>query len=256
MPIIRVFDLETTGDKPPEAAVCEIGWYDLRSTMTDLLGRPAGWVVTGGGGGLVNPGHPIPPVVSAIHHIVDEDVKSAPPFDMAVEFAMEGERPIALAAHSANFERMFLTDELMGGLPWICTYKGALRKWQEAPSHSNQALRYWRKPEGLQRELAAVAHRAQPDAYVTAFHLRDLLEVASIEELILWTGEPALQVWCRIGAWRDHKWTEVDSGFMRWILARDFDEDVKFTCRHHLALREKEREQHMGSAADDDGIPY
>lgn len=234
--LIRVCDLETTGHSPPDHGVCEIGWTDV----VPAAGDEAGWRVRGGHVSLlVDPGRPITPQTSAVHHIVDEDVAGAPPWPEAVARMLEapGERIAALAAHSAKFERQWITDRLTGGLPFVCTFKCALRLWPEAPSHSNQALRYWRRPEGLDRALAAVAHRAGPDAYVTAFHLRDMLALASLEQLIAWTAEPALQVRCRFGKHRGTPWREVDDGFLAWVAERDFDEDVLFTVRHEMRRR-------------------
>ena len=50
-PIIRVIDLETTGDKPPAHAVCEVGWQDV------AMGKDGRWALYGEGGSrLVNPG--------------------------------------------------------------------------------------------------------------------------------------------------------------------------------------------------------
>jgi exodeoxyribonuclease X len=246
--LVRVIDLETTGFEPPQAGVCEIGWCDL-------LQRPEGWEVGAGSFVLVDPGHPITPATSAVHHIVDEDVRGAPPFSEAIRdvlfdgLRMEAERTI-LAAHSAKFERLFVTEEHAGSVEWICTYKCALRLWPEAPLHSNQGLRYWRRPAGLDRSLASAAHRAFPDAYVTAHHLRDLLALAPMEDLIRWSSEPALQVRCHIGKNRGLLWSEVEFSFLQWISDRDFDEDVLFTVQHEMQRRrdiwkaEAEAERH------------
>ncbi len=63
--IIRVIDLETTGQAPPTHGVCEIGWQDV------ALGKDGRWELEGDGGSiLVNPGRPIPPITQAIHHIL------------------------------------------------------------------------------------------------------------------------------------------------------------------------------------------
>lgn len=244
--LIRVIDLETCGTEPPEppaSGVCEIGWCDVRSTKTDLTGRPAGWEVDSSNGDYlpVAPGMPIPPETSAIHHIIDEDVAKAAPWSECLAAVLSDPGANILAAHSAKFERQWCIDDLTRGSPWICTYKCALRLWPDAPSHSNQALRYWRRPVGLDRSVAAVAHRAFPDAYVTAFHLRDMLELAPLEDLIEWSSEPALQVRCHIGKWRGTPWRDVDDGFLYWVSERDFDEDVLFTVRHEMDRREAER---------------
>lgn len=131
-----------------------------------------------------------------------------------------------------------VTDEITGGAKWICTFKCALRLWPDAPSHSNQALRYWLDPVGLDRAIASRSHRALPDAYVTAFLLREMLREATVEQLVAWTREPALLTKIAFGKHRGKRWAEVDAGFLRWILTKDFDEDVLLTARAELARRE------------------
>jgi hypothetical protein len=71
--LIRVVDLETTGQAPPTHGVCEIGWQDV------VLGPDGRWEIYGEGGNrMVNPGRQIPPLTMAVHHIRDEDVADAP----------------------------------------------------------------------------------------------------------------------------------------------------------------------------------
>jgi len=261
--LIRIFDLETTGFEPPHG-VCEVAFVNIASTMVDLVGDPAGWIVENGiNVWLCNPGQPIPPVTSAVHHIIDEDVATLGPYDAIVQDICsskpnDGGRQI-FAAHNAKFEQQWLTPDLTGPADWICTYKCALRLWPEAPAHSNQALRYWRRPEGLDRQIANFAHRAGPDAYVTAFLLRDMLnDGARIEDLVKWSSEPALQVTCHIGKYRGTPWREVDSGFMYWVRERDFGEDVHFTIDTELERRRKEEAatRQLVDADDDDERPF
>lgn len=236
--LIRVVDVESTGLAPPEHTVCEIGWADLRETE-DHAGD---WQVVATGELLCHPGRTIPPEVSAIHHIVDGDVAGAKPWHHAVAevcgptglFSVD-----ALCAHNARFERQWISDTVTKGAPWICTFKCALRLWPDAPSHSNQVLRYWRNPEGLDRAIASVAHRAMPDAYVTAFLLRDMLREASMADLIKWSAEPAILPKIQFGKYKGKRFDEVDGGFLSWLLDKDFDEDVKFTARHELNRRKQ-----------------
>lgn len=227
---IRVLDIETTGLDPAKDAICEIGWADVAQSEP---GTP--WEVDGRWWSkLLDPARPIPPEVSAIHHIIDEDVAGGPSYDEVLDEVFPPGLT-AVAAHQAKFERGFISDKDTGGLPWLCTYRCALRLWKDAPSHSNQALRYWRKPEGLDRNLALVAHRAGPDAYVTAHHLRDMLNGgALLEHLIKRSSQPALLVNCHIGKFSGKKWSEVDVGFLRWMLDKDFGEDEMFTARHWI----------------------
>lgn len=227
---VRVVDLETTGSQPWAHGVCEIGWQDVAQ------GPDGVWQVAPTRGSiLTHPGRAIPPVTAAIHHIIDSDVADAPPFREAAPGILRS-GTVALAAHRASFEGRWCTPELTGGTPWICTWKCALRVWPGAPSFSNQVLRYWRMPAGLDRDLGLPVHRAGPDAYVTAHHLRDMLAVASVEQLIAWSAEPGLLPRVPAGPNRGKPWSEIDDDALA-AAAADRDEDVRHSARHEAARR-------------------
>jgi len=203
--IIRVVDLETTGANPSSDGVCEVGWQDV------ALGDDGRWELYGDGGArLVNPGRPIPPITQAVHHILDEQV--------------------------AEFEMKFCTPAQSAGKEWICTWKCALRLWPESPSFSNQVLRYWRKPAGIEHERGLPAHRAFPDAYVTAFHLRDMLNAVGVQQLIAWSNEPGLLPRVRYGPDRGKDWQEIGADSLNGFLT-DRDIDIRFTAETELARR-------------------
>ncbi|QXQ06556.1 3'-5' exonuclease [Sphingosinicellaceae bacterium] len=225
---VRVIDLETTGNRPPAHGVCEIGWQDV-----SLVGDA--WIVTASrGSSLVNPGRTIPAVTQAVHHIIDEDVVGAPLWPDIAPDVMRGH--LVLAAHRASFEQRFCTPALTGGARWICTWKCALRLWPGSPSFSNQVLRYWRKPRGLDRNLGLPVHRALPDAYVTAHHLRDMLAEVSVEQLLEWSELPGLLPRVVAGPDRGKAWSELGSeALATWV--RDRDEDVRYSAAFELARR-------------------
>ncbi|WP_192252006.1 hypothetical protein [Mesorhizobium silamurunense] len=244
MPRIRVIDLETDDD-----AIVEIGYTDLVATGTDLLGDPTLWDVEEGLSFLVNPGRPISPDSSGIHNIVDEDVAGAGSWAEAAELVFRDNLAsdiVAFAAHSVEHEQKMIEPVWTEGKPWVCTYKGAVRLWPEAPSHSNNALRYFRRPAGLDRRLAQPIHRAKPDSYITAFTLRDLLNEAPLTDLAKWTGEPALLPRCKIGDFRNGgkgtPWSEVDDSMLYWIIRKMSDDPTRenevHTARHLLEQRE------------------
>lgn len=232
--LVRVVDLETTGFEPP-AGICEIGLCDLVQDGADwLVGLPANL--------LVDPGHPIPPETSAVHHIIDSDVVDAPGFGEAATAVFFDEermqsRHMVLVAHNARFERQWLTPEVTGEVHWICTYKCALTVWPEAPAHTNGTLRYWLNPPGLDRSKADPAHRAGPDAYVTAFLLRELLARTTLDDLVLISSRPALLPRCTFGKHRGTAWADVPADYLRWVTGQQMDEDVLHTARHHLNKR-------------------
>jgi exodeoxyribonuclease X len=229
-PFVRVVDLETTGSRPPAHGVVEIGWQDVAQA-----GDGAWHVGESRGARFVNPGRAIPAVTQAVHHIIDSDVADAPFWPEIAPSILRTEA-LALAAHRASFEERFCTPALSGGARWICTWKCALRLWPGSPSFSNQVLRYWRNPVGLVRELGLPAHRAFPDAYVTAHHLRDMLAQASVAQLIAWSSLPGLLPRVPYGAERGREWRELDDA----TLARfrgDRDEDVRYSAEHEAERR-------------------
>lgn len=231
---LRVIDLETTGDSLANGGVVEVGWQDV---ALDVHGV---WALhSGPGSRLVRPGCPISAVTSAIHHIVDEDVTGAPAWTEVAPMVLRGEGIGALAAHRAAFEKRWCLPRLSGGARWICTWKCALRLWPEAPTHSNQGLRYWRRPSGLDRAIGLPAHRAGPDAYVTAHHLRDMLELASVEQLLAWSEQPALLVRVPSGPLRGRRWDELDDAQLERVLGGDYgqNQDMLFTARAERARR-------------------
>ena len=220
---IRVIDLETAGSASHR--VCEIGWQDV---VRETNGR---WEVNEERGArFVNPGGPISTQTMAIHHIVDADVAGAPFWkDVAPQVLRPTGDVVALAAHRATFEQRFCSPRLSGGARWICTWKCALRTWPALPSFSNQGLRYERMPSGLDRATGLPAHRAMPDAYVTAHHLRDMLNASSLEQLLTWSEQPGLLPRVPSGPDRKRPWAELGDDALAGY-ARDRDVDIRFSA--------------------------
>lgn len=224
MTIVRVIDIETTGfpDEQP-AGICEVGWVDV--TIRENGAHSIGEVESS----LCHPGMPIPPVASAVHHIVDEDVADAPTQDEVVARAMSGAD--YFVAHNARFEQAFL-----GGDKWICTYKVALRLFQDLDSHSNQALRYLLKLP-VDRKVAHLAHRAGPDAYVTAHLFCHMLKLTTGRQMFEWSLSPALQIKVGFGKHFGKRWNDLAveaPDYLQWVLQQDFDEDVRYTASYWL----------------------
>lgn len=251
-PIIRIIDVETgpapimDGDRVVEPGIIEIGYQDIVSQRDDLLGNPIDWELGNYGDRMVNPGRSIPPETSAIHNLIDADVANAPAWGFVAaryfsDEMMEG--VIAFAAHNIKTEQTLIGAELTRGLPWICTYKAAIRLWPDMASHSNGSVRYHLNPAGLNCDRAAPTHRALPDAYVTAHILLEALNLASWADLADWATKPVLMPRCKIGDWRGADgrgtpWEAVDNGMLHWILRKRTDENELYTARHHLEQRE------------------
>ena len=237
---IRIVDLETGGNGADD--VCEIGWQDL------LRGDDRVWRLDGEPGSLlVNPGRPMSPDTMAVHHILDVHVEGAPFWKEIAPTVLRPDGGVsALAAHRAQFEQRYCRPSLTGGTGWICTWKCALRSWPHLPRFSNQMLRYLRKPDGLVDERGLPAHRAGPDAYVTAHHLRDMLAEASMEQLLEWSREPGLLPRVPTGSSRGRSWADLDEGALQGFAA-DRDIDVRFSAQCEL----RRRGQAAGTTSED-----
>lgn len=249
---IRCVDIETTDLDEKAADVCELGWFDVHATALGENGKPTGWVCENNHfSTLVKPDVPVTPGASAIHHLIDKDLKRAPSLPEAIEQMLSPHSlalgakagPVAFAAHHAKFERRFIGHLLPPETKWICTERCARHAWKkDAPGFSNQHLRYWLSPRGLVRAKAAPVHRAGPDAYVTGFTLRELLNRGNtVERLIKGTEIVPLLEICGLGRMRGKPYAEVDSGFLNWMLdpsrVADFSEEDVATARYWLEQR-------------------
>lgn len=206
--IARVVDLETTGTQENEdARICELGFVDL-----DLLeeGAPERRAFTA----IVNPDQKMSAEVMAVHHLTDEDVANGMHVLEAWDHLHDGISPDdVFVAHNAKFERHFLPTHQR----WVCTYRCAVRAWPDAPGHSNQVLRYHLGVD-LDRQRADPPHRALPDAYVTSFILRRLLQMRPIQRLIEVTNEPVIFKRMSFGKHKGMLCSEVPADYWDWYL--------------------------------------
>lgn len=248
-----IIDLETTNREPEQAHVVE---WAILATKDLLSDRAYGY------NSFIKPPISIPPETSAIHHIVDFDVREAPSWEEAVtvidrivEYYREHLQ--AFVAHNTGMERKFI-EPIAPNVPWLCTYKAALRVWPEAPGHSNEALRYWltdihqggivddgshKLAVGLGRSFQQFPHSAAHDVRVTARILGCLLDRASVADMVRWESEPTMLPRCPIGEYRNLPWSEVPSDWLAWALSKPtMREDVVFCAREELKRREDDIE--------------
>ena len=163
-----VVDLETTGLRPGQAAICEIG-----AVRIDGLVR-AGTFQT-----LVDPGTPLPRLVTALTGIEDADVREAPGAAESVRAFLAFAGDAVLVAHNARFDIGFLDREverLTGrrlAAPVIDTVALARRLLAGRIARASLAsLSYFFGTS------VRPCHRALPDAEATAEILMGLLGLA------------------------------------------------------------------------------
>lgn len=227
---LRVVDLETTGgDRTSE--IIEVGFVDV-------VADGDGWRALPQVSKLFRPRGEISFHAMAVHHLTPEHFSPDDPHcDEYALREMFAEPADIMVAHSARFERGFIADTATGGLPWICTVRSSKAAWPQAPGHSNQVLRYWRGFR-LDPALADPAHRAGPDAWVTAHILMDLLKEASVEQLLAWSNAPRDIATVPFGKHRKKPWSEVPADYLKWMAGQtDMDADAVAAARSELDRR-------------------
>lgn len=148
------YDTETTGTRSEKDRIIEIAAYD---PVNDLTFEK-----------LVNPGCPIPPEATAIHHISDEMVSKAPSFgEVSEDFIKFCEGDVVLIAHNNDgFDYHFLKAEFgrcgrdMPSWKFLDSLKWARRYRRDLPRHT---LQFLREIYGI---AANNAHRALDDVVV------------------------------------------------------------------------------------------
>lgn len=236
--LIRSIDFETTGEPGSleRHEVCEVGWTDIEVVFNDPVPGTVQAFVGEPNALLCNPGRSIPPEAQAIHHITNDRIWDAMPASMALSHLML-DGPEFFCAHNADFERAFFDGR---GIPYICTYKVALRLWPEAPSHSLQVLRYWLRLD-IDQQRGLPAHRAGPDSYVGAALMARILtseNAPDIETMIEWSNEPQLMTMVNFGKHKGTRWDELPTDYLEWIVDKsELDRDTKANALHRLRQR-------------------
>lgn len=225
-----VVDIETLDLAPPSALI-ELGWHSLEvAGPNHMYGTLSGSELFG-----IPDDQRMTSANRAIHHIDPASLVGLEPFD----FHDWADRHDAdyVVAHNTEFEAQWLRYEE----PWLCTYKCALRLWPSAPSHSNTALKY---ELGISDSPTHhPAHRAHPDAIVTTSILSCVLDEAekrglTIADLVQWSREPRLLPTCPIGKFRGRPWSEVEHGFLGWMLRQpDMEADLRWNAQRELDRR-------------------
>jgi len=234
---IVFFDLETTGTNTVTDRIVEISYLKVSPN-----GREESKTIR------INPGMPIPPEVSAIHGIYDEDVADCPTFkEVAKEIARDIEGCDLAGFNSNRFDIPLLAEELLRAEVDIDLKK---RKFVDV-----QVI--FHKME--QRTLSAAykfycdkelenAHSAEADTRATYEVLQAQLDMYSdlendIEFLSKFTtqtdnadfagriifNEKGEEVF-NFGKYKGQKVTEVllkDIGYYGWIMGSDFALDTK-----------------------------
>jgi exodeoxyribonuclease X len=224
VPEYCVLDTETTGIDPATCAVVEVA-----------IVSPEGMALYRS---RVNPGVPIPPEASAVHHITDAHVADAPRLSEIAETVKSIVGSGLIVAHNAPFDSAFmapigLTNE------WVDSLRFARHLWPHAPGHGNQVLRYWRK---LTVDTYGEApHSALADAAVTAAIFRDEIDdylrrfqTETWEQVSGYIASPLVIRTMPFGKHKGVELKDLPRDYVQWMAGnlRDLDLDLKASLEH------------------------
>jgi DNA polymerase III subunit epsilon len=176
-----VLDFETTGGAPASDRITEVGAVKVR-----------GGEVTGTFHALVDPGIPIPPLITALTGITDRMVAAAEPIEVVLPCLLEFLGSAVFVAHNATFDWRFLQANL--------ERHGYRRASNQVVCTARLARKLLSRDEVPNVRLATLAaflgasvtpcHRAMTDAKATVDVLHALLEragsfgVLALEDLL------------------------------------------------------------------------
>lgn len=199
------YDTETTGVKAEKDRIIEIAAYDpVRNCSFEKL---------------VNPGCPIPPEASAIHHITDDMVADAPSFlHVGQEFIEFCEGDVVLIAHNNDgFDVHFLRHEFarhslqMPVWNFLDSLKWARRYRPDLPRHTLQFLRE------IYQIAQNNAHRALDDVIVLYQVFTSMTDDLNIETILKLMNKPREIHHMPFGKHQGVPMKDVPKEYVRWL---------------------------------------
>jgi DNA polymerase-3 subunit epsilon len=199
------YDTETTGISTSNDRIIELAAFDPAQNKS--FSR------------LINPGCPIPPDATAIHHITDEMVADAGSFaKVAAEFIEFCAGDIVLIAHNNDsFDFPFMRNEFkrhnvdMPAWRSLDSLKWARRYRPDIPKHPLQTL----------RELYGIpannAHRALDDVIVLHQVFSMMIDDLTIDEVYGLLNQPRAIQHMPFGKYQGKPLAEVPKDYLTWL---------------------------------------
>lgn len=224
MPMRPIFyDTETTGISAENERIIELAAYDPQKQREFCR--------------FINPGKPIPPDATAIHHISDEMVQDAPGFgDVAKDFMEFCEGDVVLIAHNNDaFDIHFLRHEFkrnnmeMPGWRFLDSLKWARRYRPDLPRHSLQFLRE------IYGVAANNAHRALDDVMVLCQVFSSMVDDLPIDVIYELINRPRLMRQMPFGKHRGTHLERLPKDYLKWLVGSgSLEKDENASLRDSL----------------------
>lgn len=206
MPLRAIFyDTETTGIKADRDRIIEIAAYDPINNCSLVE--------------LINPGIPIPPEASKIHHITDEMVKNAPSFkEIGQKFIEFCSGDVVLIAHNNDaFDLHFLRHEFnrseLTFPEWrfLDSLKWARRYRPDLPRHTLQFLRE------IYNIPSNTAHRALDDVMVLYQVFQSMVDDLPIDQIFSLMQTKKDIRFMPFGKFQGKPLKELPSDYIEWL---------------------------------------
>ena len=226
--IFICLDCETTGLEPSKDRIIELAI--IRFCGDEILDQFDT---------LIDPGVPIPPSSTAIHHIVDAMVAGKPKIEEVLPRIRAFAGTSTVIGHGIPFDLGILHHEseraqqesLWKTLPFIDTLRLA-RLYGESAENSLDKLR---QHFNIQNEGA---HRALSDVVVNMQVFRKLIQrFQTIQEIHKALGRPIQMRRMPLGKHKGRPFQELPLPYLQWAAHQNFDEDLLFSLRSELNRR-------------------
>lgn len=199
------YDTETTGTRSDKDRIIELAAFDPIENRTFVH--------------FINPGSPIPPEATAIHHITDEMVKEAPSFKEVAEmfFAFCPEKSVLIAHNNEAFDKQFLIAEskragvALPAFEYLDTLKWARKYRPDLPRHTLQSLR---EVYGIPSNQA---HRALDDVIVLHRVFSSMIDDIPIESVLQLLSRPKIVNRMPFGKHQGKPLQEVPKHYISWL---------------------------------------
>lgn len=226
--ILRTIDFETTGlPENGEQSVIESAYVDIGADNLEYIKEQQC---------IVKPSTSIDIMAQAVHHI-SQDICDNYGHDWELEVkpdltSCKEADVLIYVAHNADFEKAFFNPK---GSIWIDTYKVALKLYPDAPSHSNQVLKYYLGIEDM--AIHHPPHRALPDCRVTVEILKRMREHITFNEMVKISKEPPYLTRIGFGKHKGERFEDLPQDYLGWLSKQaDMDEGVKVAVNRVMVV--------------------
>ena len=224
------FDCEATGLDPKQDRLIEIAvaiftFDGIKQTKEDLI----------------NPGIPIPPHTTEIHHITDEMICGKPLMQNVVADYLNLIGDHIVIGHGIPFDLQLLDSEAkraripsnLSAQRYLDTLRLA-RLYGESPTNSLESLRkHFNIP-------AHGAHRAMNDVLVNIEVFKLLCSrFKTTEEIQKRLEKPIALKQMPLGKHKGRSFREIPVEYLRWAASQNFDQDLLFSLRSELKRRKE-----------------